>query len=262
MTTDSPGEPERKGANVTTAVLKALWLPRPLLAIAVAAVACSVETSFGVLDFSAGQLASFIFGVSGTIVALVLPAAELANHFVTKLADEDLRTVLQADVPIEQKRTTLRTLTKSTRAALDPGWRAITFALVSFLASALGLILPKIRIPLMAGSALYLDSVVVLVALGTLITAAILFYPTAHYSFSMGTIDGVLEVAEGLKVAAAEMRSDGCAVKHPQAPAGVVENPAPPTGPPGDQAPHAPAPPASLVPPAPEPPPSGDGEKV
>jgi hypothetical protein len=101
------------------------------------AVVLMIATILGLLgpfqtQANAAEVAMSIFQVSGTMVALVLPAAELANSFITKFSDELLLKIMGQNVPAGKKADVLMEISEELRNNLTPGWRASIYALLRF----------------------------------------------------------------------------------------------------------------------------------
>lgn len=136
------------------------------------------------------DIASSIFQVSGTMVALVLPASELANNFITKFSDELLVKITAEEVSAEIKQGEITRLSNELRRNLGPAWRASIYALSSFLLSCFAMFVPSINtalgpVPFSFGHFL------LGVSLGFVMVGAFWFYPTARYIFRLKLLSDV-----------------------------------------------------------------------
>jgi hypothetical protein len=141
-------------------------------------------------------IASSIFQVSGTMVALVLPASELANNFVTKFSDE-LFVIIESQTGVspEKKEETITNLSDELRLNLGPAWRASIYALSSFLLSCLAMFVPSMKA--MLGSVPFSFGHFLLgLSLGFVMAGAFWFFPTARYIFRLKLLDDVKRFAQ------------------------------------------------------------------
>ena len=73
---------------------------------------------------------------------------------------------------------------------LAPAWRAVVFALLSFIVSVVGSL--EISQPTVANT-------VATAALGLLIVSAVWFYPTVRFAFKLEAIDTMLKISDAIK---------------------------------------------------------------
>ncbi len=148
------------------------------------------QVPWGVININAPSIASSIFQVAGTMVALVLPAAEISNHFISKLANDLLATIIAERVDDDLTRETVQRFTKELRVNMYPAWRASVYALCSFILSSMAMISPPKTFPIFSPClALSVDYLLVGASLGFLVMAGIWFFPTARYAFRLGLLN-------------------------------------------------------------------------
>jgi hypothetical protein len=168
-----------------------------LLVVVLVTVALCLRVPWGLLDFDGRATTLGIFTVAGTIVALVLPAAEIANSFITRLADRWLGFVIKEEgVADETKFEAIGDFANELKSNLEPAWRASIYALCAFVISSFGMLVPQKDFRLSEAVALSLDRLFTGLSLGFLIVGALWFFPAARYAFRLETIDRVKSTAD------------------------------------------------------------------
>ena len=143
------------------------------------------------------EVAMSIFQVSGTMVALVLPASELANTFITKFSDELLVKIYAEDVPDEKKLDTINNLSDQLRDNLVPAWRASVYALSSFLVSCVVMFMSRMDLTV-RGVSFSRGYFLLGLSLGFVAVGAFWFFPTARYIFKLELLNDVKRFGEEL----------------------------------------------------------------
>jgi hypothetical protein len=161
-----------------------------LLVITAFSLLVSIHSPQGFIIIDSPTLAITILSISGTMVALVLPAAELAHGFVDSLENQ-LAKILRDPVDPQKKIDAVDKITANLKANLYPAWRASIYALTSFLLSIVGFLLPKWTIPLWGQLMLAVDELAVIVSLAFLASAALWFFPSARYAFRFQVLDKI-----------------------------------------------------------------------
>src|SRR5437588_736161 len=108
-----------------------------LVVVGVAAVCASVESPWGILDFTAKKLIELVFPLAGVIIALALPAAQLSLEMI-KQAQQLSARILSGPGLSEKRAQLVESMAQTARARLRPAWRAVVYALVSFLLAVMG----------------------------------------------------------------------------------------------------------------------------
>src|SRR5262245_14760574 len=171
--------------------------PSNVLATTLITIFFCVETPFGIIKINSNALASLIFPVAGTIVALALTAAGLASTFVLKIA-ADIPEIYQADegFSVQRKAGGIIDRVKELQRNLLPAWRGTIFVLISFLLSALTLVLPSVKVPLgIPGVRLSVDGFFASASLATVVVGTLWFIPMVRFSFRAKLLDELLTAA-------------------------------------------------------------------
>lgn len=156
-----------------------------------------VRSPWGNIDFNVREIATTVFSVAGTMVALILPASQLANAFIARMEDETLRVILEDPSDTQTKVQAVHQITNSLRGNLFPAWRASSFVFVSFLFATLAMIIPSSDLPL--GSSplvMSVDRSIIAISLGCLLVGSAWFLPTARYTFSLDVLTDIEHVVE------------------------------------------------------------------
>lgn len=145
------------------------------------------------------DIASSIFQVSGTIVALVLPASEIANNFIRVFTDEMLARIAGENrVSAEKKIEVTNKIADELREHLIPAWRGSLYALFSFILSSVLMFAPLGK-PTILSRTICIDSFLLGLAFGFLIVGALLFFPTAWYTYSLRSLDNARRLVAALQ---------------------------------------------------------------
>lgn len=145
------------------------------------------------------EIGMSIFQVSGTMVALVLPASELANAFITKFSDKLVVLIVGEGVPDEKAIIVIHRLTKQLRDNLQPAWRASVYALSSFLLSGVVMFVERINVTV-RGVSFSWGLFLLGLSLGFVMVGAFWFFPTARYIFRLKLLDDIEEKVGSKKV--------------------------------------------------------------
>jgi hypothetical protein len=148
----------------------------------------AVESPVGVIQFNVANVATSVFQVAGTMVALALPAAELASNAITNAENLLIASLRHTDRQKQLAETEL--VTDEMKQNLQPAWRASVFALCSFVLSAFAMIAPDVKWRA-GGLALSVDSGIVAASLMFLVVAALSFFPTVRYVFHLEGLDNI-----------------------------------------------------------------------
>ncbi len=142
------------------------------------------------------DIASSIFQVSGTIVALILPASEIANNSIRVFTDEMLVRITSENDVCEEKRIKItNSIANELKEHLIPAWRGSLYALFSFFLSSILMFAPLGTIKIFC-QIVYIDSLFLGFAFGFLIVGALLFFPTAWYTYSLRSLKNAQRVVE------------------------------------------------------------------
>ena len=161
------------------------------------------------------QAAGTVFQVSGTMVALILPTAQLAYTFITQYSDKFLEIInrIEADKiqtakdykckEVIQRKTdeaqaeTQGNITSDVnelRNNFYPSFKAIFYVFCSFLLSALALVVPNTFLPLWDFPIeLAVNNFFFGAALSTLVIGSFYFIPTAIHIFKFKLLDVIQE---------------------------------------------------------------------
>ena len=175
-------------------VLKALIHVKTLFIIIVFTLLVSIHSNNGFIKIADIQaLAITILSISGTMVALILPAAELAYSFVSGVANTAFLTRIIDDQNTDPQTKYIKVtkMTGELRDNLLPAWRASIYALTSFILAVVGILLPNWMVALPGGLTLAVEELVVIGSLAFLVGAAIWFLPSARYAFRLHMLDRV-----------------------------------------------------------------------
>lgn len=193
MTTPANRLSGRKTINNFVAALSHPW---SLLFIIIVTITLSLHSSIGILDIDEHSLASNIFAVAGTMVALILPAAELAHNSFTKFKAEFVDSVIRGSddlaalgISKDRQALVLGSQASELRNRLKPAWRASSFVFVSFLLAIVAMIIPPIHVPLGDAFSWSIDAAILASSLGFLIAGSCWFMPTALSFFNMDSLD-------------------------------------------------------------------------
>ncbi|QPF72932.1 hypothetical protein G8A07_08315 [Roseateles sp. DAIF2] len=147
----------------------------------------------GVPPAGLSGLTSAVFQVAGTMVALALPAAQLAHTMVgdvekqlLHLLDEEAARLATPARRIEVS----RRMTSELQRHMYPAWRSAAYALLSLLLSGLALLLAPTGWHWQpCGPVISFDALLPGAALACLLCAALWLYPTVHYLFRLRSLD-------------------------------------------------------------------------
>jgi hypothetical protein len=171
------------------AIWDAVFHRLTILIMVVFCVSTSIESPIGFLSFSEVNLIGIVAPIAGTIVALALPAAQLSMDLITQAGESGVKFLIQ---PIDQnrRRQYINQMVEKYRTNLLPAWRAVVYALLSFLLSIVGSLGP------FKGS---LGSrIVATSSLSLLVASAIWFYPTVRFAFRLEFLKVLVSIADTL----------------------------------------------------------------
>jgi hypothetical protein len=193
--------PKRK-ASLWSAIDEALRDRRSVSAVVLISIALSIYTPLGILRVNANALASLIFPVAGTVVALALTAAGLSSSFILKLS-ADLEHAYQdknKSFSREARGWALIKRGRNLQRGVMPAWRGTVFVLFSFLLSAVALVAPPNKISLgRSGIGFSIDALFSSSALGFLLVGSLWFIPAVRFSFRSELLENILLSAEAFR---------------------------------------------------------------
>lgn len=168
-------------------ILDALFKTPYLLLVFAFSLCIGLESSWGVFQFNSKELIGLILPISGTIVAFALPMAQLSMDMMTRVEEESLRILARN---YEGDPEYVLGKIPEYKAKFTLAWRALLYALLSFLLSIMASLGP------FSGS-VFLD-LLVTASLGSLIVSALLFYPVVRFAFRLEAVDVIIKTANGL----------------------------------------------------------------
>ncbi len=167
-----------------------------LLSIIVVALALGIHSPLGFITFNVQEAASSIFQVSGTMVALALPAAQLASYFVTQM-EEVIRTIvrdLRQDRSVEEL-TSIRQQLEDTidehKKVLYTALRATVYVLIAFIISGIAIILPPLHISIGESYAVLMHYFLIGAAMTSLLVGSLWFYPSVIFAFRLRAVNTI-----------------------------------------------------------------------
>lgn len=172
--------------EIGSAVLR----PVSLVVVGVVTTIFAFRAPWGKMDVDVQTTAASIFQVSGTMVALVLPAAQLSNQLITELANA-FKLSVKDSVSAERKRSVFLERGDLLRERMSPAWTASVYALCAFILSSVAMVMPEVDIPLGDRFALAIDRLALGLSLGFLVVGSLWFYPTAKYVFRLELIGDI-----------------------------------------------------------------------
>jgi hypothetical protein len=148
-------------------------------------------------DEALSGIAATIFGTSGTIVALALPAAELAGNSISRIAEFWVGRFAESSggSSTKQKPNKLMALKelRKTRQEAMIARRGSGYVLAAFILAAFSLLTPRIFFD---GWVFFLDYVLVGLSCGFLIIGALLFFP---FTWSVYHLDALAQAEEAIE---------------------------------------------------------------
>jgi len=188
----------------------ALWHPLSLIFITVLVLALGIRSPWGWINLDVPEIAKSVFGVAGTMVALILPAAQIANSFVREFENAIRDKIVRpTDVSPQVKSRATSNLKNEVKAALYPAWRASVFVFISFLLSILVMIIPAGDITFGDGFSLSVDRSIASAAIGFLLAGSAWFLPTARYAFKLELLDRIEGLVQSLALADNKSKEPG-----------------------------------------------------
>lgn len=160
-----------------------------LIIVLVIPILLSFHSELGILETNAQNIAAVVFQVSGTMVALALPAAQLSYGLVSDL-EKEMTFVLNLQENEKKKREVISNLTVNLKNELKPAWRAILYVFLGFVLSAIAIILPADKTTWFNFS---FDIFCAFASLLFVIVGSYWFYPTAKYAFQLKILNLILD---------------------------------------------------------------------
>lgn len=136
------------------------------------------------------DITSYIFTVSGTFVALVLPGAELAGNLIARRLEYWTGELSKAGTDVEKQRATAGEAVGFFREMKNqaiPAWRGSLYVFCAFLVSALTLLAPhkfQTERYIISSGALLIG-----ISLGFLLVGSFQFFPFAFYVYRLDLLD-------------------------------------------------------------------------
>lgn len=173
---------------------RSLWV----VGLATAALTAVIDSRRG-LDAQLSDITSYIFAVSGTFVALVLPAAELAGNLIARRLEYWAAELSKAGGDIrEQKNTAGEAVSyfDEMRNQAIPAWRGSLYVFCAFLASSVALLLPhKFQT---CGYVIPSGALLVGVSLAFLLVGSFQFFPFAFYVYRLDLLQNTYSMFKGI----------------------------------------------------------------
>jgi ABC-type multidrug transport system fused ATPase/permease subunit len=187
--------------SLIRSIWNALRHRRDLVATLAITLLLSIQSPLGILRVNANAIASLIFQVAGTVVPLALAAAGLSSTFVIKIATEMPEAFEEhKDFPPHRRGQALMRRIKELQEVLEPAWRATAFVLVSFLISALTLLIPPETFSTgVFAIRVSLDTFLASLSLSCILVGTVSFLPMIRYSFRGKVLTNLLRVAQRLR---------------------------------------------------------------
>jgi hypothetical protein len=138
-----------------------------------------------------------IFQVAGTMVALALPAAQLANSFVVKL-EEVAEFVMADDGHDDIKESFITGEIQTLRTNVTPALRASRYSLAAFVCSALAMVAPSRDLISDGGVISSIQMLLASLSLSLLVAAACWFFPSIRYAFSLNALDRLHKMVQSV----------------------------------------------------------------
>jgi hypothetical protein len=179
-------------------------LPAPLQwsFATIGALGVAVRSDLGFLDYSASEFAPLLAQISGVLVAVSWPTAQLAGHSVDKASDLLSRILGQYDQAanlswLGEQLTDLRVL-------LKPGRRGVWAAILSFAFALLAILMPADDV-IRGALRLSLEDLFCGLSLAVLITSILNFLPIVLHAFRLDALDSALKAISALEDARREL---------------------------------------------------------
>lgn len=200
--------PRSKEQSLWAAIGEALNHTPSIASVLLSTLLLSVSSPWGLLEIKAHELASLVFPVAGTIVALALTAAGLASTFIGKLSDQMSDVYTSNAFTKEARALAIINRARELKKGIFPAWRGSVFVLCSFILSGVALIVPAGVTTIGKRVTLAWDSIFSVSALACLIVGSLWFLPTVRFSFRGALLERVLRSAEGLRGSSAPTVAD------------------------------------------------------
>jgi hypothetical protein len=158
-------------------------------AVIVFAVASATKSSYGILVYEGGNVTNLILPIAGTVVALALPAAQLAQSSVQNfmLAADDL---LRAPTNLSGLRAHLIGTADEYRRSLEALRCVIHYSVLSFLFALIGALAPFGKRGISPNLAV--ADLIAMLATGFLVAAVLWFLPVIRSSFDFSKIERII----------------------------------------------------------------------
>jgi hypothetical protein len=170
-----------------------------IIVVSIAAVFLTLE----VILKPGPEVATIVFATSGTMVALVLPAAQLANESIRRIGEYWLERVnerVSGDgkdyQAIENTCSLAMRFITEIKGVASFAWRGSIYVLFAFFLSSIALLTPRV---MLCSYIILVDYILLGGALGFLLVGAFLYYPFAgwvYYLKRLKDIEGVIRGTE------------------------------------------------------------------
>jgi hypothetical protein len=159
------------------------------LAVLIAATLASIPSSWGFIQYQSKELLMVMVPIAGTVLALALPAAQLAQSVVENFLS---RVAELSKKPVEDLVAVFSQLAVQRRKDLASMYCVIVYSLCSFLLGAAGLL--GAWSELKVGGVMSARDWVACTSIGFLIASVLWFLPVVRSSFNTQLIDKILEM--------------------------------------------------------------------
>jgi hypothetical protein len=174
------------------------------LVVIVAAVLASVRTPGGMLAYKSSEVLAIVLPVAGTIVALALPAAQLAQSVMESFLS-NAQELVKGNRPISGIVTFLSEVAAERRRDLEAMKWVVYFGLISFLAGLCGLLGAFSQAQI--GENLAVRDLIACLATGFLVASVLWFLPVVRSSFNFAKADNLIELLRRAQAAAEPERA-------------------------------------------------------
>lgn len=176
--------------DTSTSFGKALLHPS-ILVVIVPSILLATRSRWGMLNLDAATLASATFSVAGTMVAVILPASQLVDTYLTRFEEHMKTRLSNHPLPPDRIGRMVKQNIEDLRAHFAPAWRASAFIFVSFLLSITAIIFPEREIHICQSFVTPLRSLTAVLSIAFLVVGSMWFLPAAKYAFGLKTLDAL-----------------------------------------------------------------------
>lgn len=161
-----------------------------VIAVGFIALALVLEPKPNILN-----IAPWVFAISGTMVALVIPAAGLAGGLITRIVEYWLKRVADTEEKNRPQKARLGLeFIKEAKKNAIPALRGSIYVLCAFFLSSIAIFAPRITL---CSCTILVDFGLLGIALGFLLVGAFLFYPFALWAYRLVLLEEVEEAFRG-----------------------------------------------------------------